>query len=362
MFTGSGMPMRFADLDGTIIDCYQSPTVMTDESQLDISFNINTLLDNAIGATGYYGVFSMNMHTDSAIHTGSDAIIAAAQFRQIPVVSAKQMLTWVDNRNGTVFGPMTWLNSKLSFTITTSAHNLQAMVPVNSADGSLIDITQNGISIPFTPQTIKGIAYGFFAAQTAGYVAIYSSTSLPVTLINFTATKQADDALLTWTTTMEENNKGFEIQRSTDNSPWTVIGFVAGAGNSETKRDYKYLDMNLPAGTYYYRLRQIDLNGHAQFSKIVPLTFGDNQALDLKQNRPNPLVSGTTIDMIIPRAGRVELSLYDQMGRPIQLLMDEYKTPGTYSIQVNRNGLSSGIYYYKMNALGQTIVRKMTIL
>ena len=362
MFTGSGMPMRFADLDGTIIDCYQSPTVITDESEQDIPFNISTLLDNAVGANGYYGVFSMNMHTDSAIHTGSDAIIAAAQSRQIPIVSAKQMLTWIDNRNGTVFGPMTWLNDTLRFTITTSAHNLQAMVPMNSADGSLLDVKQNGVSIPFTTQTIKGIAYGFFAAQTAGFDAIYSSTPLPVTLIDFRATKQGDNALLDWTTTMEENNKGFEIQRSSDNSPWEVIGFVAGAGNSETRKDYKYLDMNLSAGTYYYRLRQIDLNGHSVLSKIVQVTFGGNDVLELKQNRPNPLQSTTTIDMVIPRAGRVELILYDQMGRPIQQLMDQFKTPGTYSIQVNRNGLSSGIYYYKMNALGQSIVKKMTVL
>jgi hypothetical protein len=304
----------------------------------------------------------MNMHTDSAIHTGSDLITAAAQARQLPVVSAKQMLNWVDNRNGTVFGNMTWLNSRLSFTVTTSAHNLRAMVPANSADGSLIDVTENGISIPFTLQTIKGIPYGFFAASTNSYVAIYSSTALPVTLINFTVTKQGDDALLNWSTTMEVNNRGFEIQRSSDNSSWADIGFVAGAGNSETKRDYQYLDKDLPAGTYYYRLRQIDLDGRTQFSKIVQITFSGGLSLELMQNRPNPFNSSSTIDIVIPRPGRVQLMIYDQMGRPIQQLMDEYKTPGTYNIQVNRNGLSSGIYYYKMDALGQSLVKKMTIL
>ena len=362
MFTGSGMPMRFADLDGTIIDCYQSPTVITDESGQDIAQNINTLLDNAIGSAGYYGVFTMNMHTDTAIHTGSDAIIASAQARQIPVVSAKQMLNWVDNRNNTVFGPMTWLNNQLSFTLTTSAHNLQAMVPFNSATGELIQVTQNGLPIPFTLQTIKGIQYGIFAAATNSYVAIYNSVPLPITLLNFTVTQQGDNALLKWTTTMEQNNKGFEVQRSTDQFGWTAIGFVNGAGNSETSRDYQYLDQNLPAGTYYYRLRQVDLNGHSTLSKVLDITFGGSMALELMQNRPNPVNNSTIIDIVIPKSGRVQLMLYDQMGRPVQTLMDEEKLPGTYSIQVNRNGLSSGIYYYKMNALGQSIVRKMTIL
>jgi hypothetical protein len=361
MFTGSGMPMRFADLDGTIVDCYQSPTVVTDESGQDIAFNISTLLDNAIGTAGYYGVFTMNMHTDTAIHTGSDAIIAAAQARQIPVISAKQMLTWVDNRNSTVFGPMTWLNNQLSFRLTTLAHNLQAMVPFNSATGQLIQVTQNGLSIPFSNQTIKGIQYGIFAASTSNYVAIYNSVPLPITLLNFSVLKQGDDALLLWSTTMEENNKGFEIQRSTDQSSWTPIGFVNGAVNSQTQKNYQYLDPNLPAGTYYYRLKQVDLDGRSSISNVVDVTFTGSMVLELMQNRPNPFNSSTTINMVIPKAGRVQLILYDQIGRPVQTLMDEEKTPGTYSVQVNRNGLSSGIYYYRLNALGTSIVKKMTI-
>ena len=219
---------------------------------------------------GYYGAFVMNMHTDTAIHTGSDAIVSAAVARGVPVVSAKQMLEWLDNRNNTSFGPMTWVNNDLSFTITTSAHNLSAMVPQFSATGQLIKVTEGGNSIGFDVQTIKGIPYGVFSASSKAYVATYSATPLPVTLLNFTATKQgSDDALLKWTTTMEENNKGFEILRSTDASSWTVIGFVTGAGNSQTEINYQYTDKNLSSGTYYYKLRQVDFDNNSVFSKIA---------------------------------------------------------------------------------------------
>ena len=88
LFTGSGMPMRFADMNGTLIDCYQAPTQMPDESGMDIKNGINTLLDNAINK-GYYGAFVMNMHTDTAMHIGSDQIITAALIRQIPVITCK---------------------------------------------------------------------------------------------------------------------------------------------------------------------------------------------------------------------------------------------------------------------------------
>ena len=105
-FTGSGMPMRFADSDGSLIDVYQATTQMTDESDITYSTHINTLLDNAIGAPGYYGVVTANMHTDSANHPGQQTIIASAMAKGVPVVSARQMLTWLDGRNGSSFdGP-----------------------------------------------------------------------------------------------------------------------------------------------------------------------------------------------------------------------------------------------------------------
>ena len=104
LFTGSGMPMRFADTDGAMIDVYQAVTQMTDESGQTYPFTIDTLLDRATGPLGYYGAFTANMHTDSADRAGADAIVASAQTRGVPVVSARQMLDWLDGRNGSAFG------------------------------------------------------------------------------------------------------------------------------------------------------------------------------------------------------------------------------------------------------------------
>jgi len=115
-FTGSGMPQRFADLDGTMIDVYQATTQMTDESGQSYPFTIDTLLDRALGTQGYYGVFTANMHTDSASSAGSDAIVASAQSRGVPIVSGRQMLTWLDGRNGSSFGSIAWSGGTLNFT------------------------------------------------------------------------------------------------------------------------------------------------------------------------------------------------------------------------------------------------------
>ena len=108
-----GMPMRFADLDGSMIDVYQATTQMTDESGITYSTHINTLLDNAIGAPGYYGVVTANMHTDNPNHPGQQTIVNAAIARGVPVVSAQQMLTWLDGRNGSSFGSLSWAGNSL---------------------------------------------------------------------------------------------------------------------------------------------------------------------------------------------------------------------------------------------------------
>lgn len=185
MFTGSGMPMRFAKTDGSLIDCYQVTTQMTDESNISYAAFCDALLDKAIGAAGYYGVFCANMHTDNASSTGSDAIIASAQARQIPVVSARQMLDWLDGRNNSSFGSITWNSNQLNFTITnnTGLHQLKAMLPVQSATATLTSITRNGNPVAYTISTIKGISYAFFDALAGDYQADYTTCIPPTAVI-----------------------------------------------------------------------------------------------------------------------------------------------------------------------------------
>lgn len=176
-FTGSGMPMRFANLDGSIIDVYQAATQMTDESQQSFPFTINTLLDRATGAEGYYGAFTANMHTDSVSSSGSESIVASALSRGVPIVSARQMLVWLDGRNRSSFGSIAWGANTLSFTVTAGAgaNGLTGMIPVNSVGGSLSGITRNGSSMAYTTETIKGVQYALFPSTSGAYQASYVS-------------------------------------------------------------------------------------------------------------------------------------------------------------------------------------------
>ncbi len=92
------MPMRFADLDGALIDVYHAATQMTDESGQQYPNTVDTLLDRALGAEGYYGVYTVNAHTDIAQIPEADAVVASALARGVPIVTSRQMLDWLDGR------------------------------------------------------------------------------------------------------------------------------------------------------------------------------------------------------------------------------------------------------------------------
>ena len=97
---GGGFPMRFADTDGSIVDVYQQNTNMNDEAGQAYPATVNALLDNAVGANGYYGAFGVNIHTDNAApNANNEAIVTSAQARDVPIVSYRQLLEWTDGRN-----------------------------------------------------------------------------------------------------------------------------------------------------------------------------------------------------------------------------------------------------------------------
>jgi fibronectin type 3 domain-containing protein len=174
---GGGFPMRFADLDGTQIDIYQQNTNMTDESGQAYPATATALLDNAVGANGYYGVFGANMHTDNpAPHGGAEAIVAAAQARGVPVISYKQLLDWVDGRNNSTIRGMDWDNGVFTFstTIGAGARGLQTLLPTQGPAGTLSALTCGGSPKPYTLETIKGIQYAMFDTVTGACRATYS--------------------------------------------------------------------------------------------------------------------------------------------------------------------------------------------
>ncbi len=175
---------------------------MTDESDQSYPLHIDTLLDRALGPEGYYGVFTANMHTDTAVHPGSEAIVASAQSRGVPIVSAQQMLDWLDGRNGSSFANLTWNGTTLSFTVSVGAgaNGLQMLVPAQAAVGPITGVTRNGAPVGYTLQTVKGVSYATVTAAAGSYQVQYAVDTTPPAISGLTAAAGSTSATITWTT------------------------------------------------------------------------------------------------------------------------------------------------------------------
>ena len=267
MFTGSGMPMRFADLDGSLIDVYQAATQMTDESGITYSSHIATLLDNAIGAPGYYGAFTMNMHTDNSSHPGAQTVVAAAIARGVPVVSARQMLQWLDGRNASSFGDLTWNGGTLTFDIGVgaNANGLQGMLPVDGPTGELQSLSRNAGAVPFTRQTIKGIEYAVFSAAAGGYTAVYAADTTAPIISDVAADAHGDGtATITWTT---DESSDSVVHYGTS----SALGQTASTPGDVTAHSVTLTGLTANT-TYHFRVSSTDGNANAAESPIAPAT------------------------------------------------------------------------------------------
>ncbi len=269
LFTGSAMPMRFADLDGTTIDVYQAATQMTDESEQTYPFTADTLLDRALGPLGYYGVFTANHHTDSATIPQSDATVASAIARNVPVVSAKQMLDWLDGRNGSSFGSIAWNAGNLTFTIDAQpgANGLTAMVPSHANGGVLSGIIRDGAPVTFDVQFVKGVEYAFFSAASGNYLATYFVDVTPPAISGVAATPGLENtAAITWTTD-EPADSRVDFGLSPDGLTGTAASALSVTSHSVTLAGLS------PSTTYYFRVTSTDGAGNTATTEAGSFTM-----------------------------------------------------------------------------------------
>ena len=130
------------------------------------------------------------------------------------------------------------------------------------------------------------------ASAVPGVVTIIFSNSLPVNLISFTATATGTSARLNWSTSQEVNSSYFEIERSSDGISYTTIGKVKASGNSSLRLDYNFTDNATLAGSNFYRLKQVDVDGKIQYSQVRLIKFDQSEFVVVY---PNPSVNEAKI-------------------------------------------------------------------
>ena len=188
--------------------------------------------------------------------------------------------------------------------------------------------------------------------------------TLPVELTSFTSSVDKNTVYLNWETESEINNKGFDIERKVKGtSMWQKVGFVEGKGNSNQNADYSFTDSKLNTGKYNYRLKQIDFNGNIKYHNLTGDVFiGVPNNSNLSQNYPNPFNPVTKIDYQIPVNAKVTIKIYNQLGQKVANLIEENKEAGYYTTEFDGSNLSSGVYFYKLEAGTFNDVKRMVLI
>jgi hypothetical protein len=243
-----------------------------------------------------------------------------------------------------------WLNRPLGNTATTDMKNA---------------LTQGWFAVGIVDFDFSASYYVYFqgwAEANRPYLRVNYCYIVPVELTSFAAASNGSDVDLSWTTATETNNQGFKIERMTVGGAFEEVGYVAGFGTTTEPNAYSFVDSKLEAGSYTYRLKQVDFGGTFTYSNEVNVEVEIPLVYALEQNYPNPFNPSTTIKYSIAEDGFVKLVIYSMLGEEVTTLVNTQQKAGRYEVNFNAAGLSSGVYVYRIEAANYISSKKLILM
>jgi hypothetical protein len=310
--------------------------------------------------------------------------IANNQFREIATNSSGLLAyykmtnnsgtTVTDNtgngRNGTLVNSVVWQtstvtknsNGTLSSNQTITAGNAPNDITLTDAPYSNIQWQQSTNNVSFnnisgavsstlssaqmgTPAETRyyraslSNGYGTFDLSDVVTVTVQPAT-LPVTWVFFRGNSHANGIQLQWETSSEINADRFEVEHSLNGTRWTMLEAVqsTGGNNGSSGHQRYQIQHNQPKnGSNYYRIKQIDLDGKFEYSKIIRVEFQSQSVIE--KIFPNPVLNGRFYVELIQET---EVGIYSPSG---QLIKKQKMAAGLQSIDVS--GWKKGLYWVK---------------
>ncbi len=213
--------------------------------------------------------------------------------------------------------------------------------------GNTGDISNYAVNINLSGSLSLGAHYLYIRSKQnpwsiTSVVPFTAASSVPVTWMFVKAQVANNKTLVSWATAQESNTQKFEIEHSKDGRSFSKVGEVAAAGNSSSIRNYNFTHGQPASGFNYYRIKQIDLDGHFKYSAVVTVLKRD----DLLQTMvaPNPVKDllhvVETKDVYVNRA-----EIYNTAG---SLVMRKTINNNVQVYSLPVNNLASGSYMLKV--------------
>jgi hypothetical protein len=179
----------------------------------------------------------------------------------------------------------------------------------------------------------------------------------------FDAKAQREGVEIRWELSSDEPMDGYVLYRREDRNG-APIDIAHGAVKGVTD---SYIDTDVePGKTYAYELLIHASGGNDYRSQVATATMAKLE-LRLSQNVPNPFNPQTTIGYDLPSSAYVRLMIFDVNGHLVRTLVDDQQTPGSRNVVWTGrddagNPVSSGVYFYVLDAGKQRLTRKLVLL
>jgi hypothetical protein len=207
----------------------------------------------------------------------------------------------------------------------------QIYMSMSSGNNKLYRLDNNSTLTYLTTFTSDGVGADLTSCN-------FPFNILPVTWQSFSATLESNKSvLLTWQVSSEVNNKGYNVQRSTDGSTFYDLGFVANSGSTASTIDYDFTDNNPVLGNNFYRIEEVDFDGTVKYSalKTISIPGATNGSTNVW---PNPARSNIYINNN-ENDNNVKMQIIDPLGKLVAA-----NTLHTGKNEINIANLPAGTY------------------
>ncbi|MFZ1730441.1 MAG: plastocyanin/azurin family copper-binding protein [Bacteroidota bacterium] len=318
---------------GSIAGSY-TPLTLTNTGTTD-QFSVavkNNVLSNGTGGTALgSSVVAKTWFITESVNGGSNAGITFQWNASDELPSFNRSLCYVGHHDGAAWQP------------------LQATGPAGGGD-------------PYNRNATGVTAFSPFAIGDG-------ASPLPVEYRSLSAQVRGEIVAIVWETEREINSRGFSVERSSSQTgKWTSLQFVESRGASRLPSTYEYLDHPPAAGVWYYRLKQVDMDGSQQYSSVLRADIGTVQrSLAIESAWPNPLRLSNSADAGVTftnaEGGHAVLTIRNILGQLVALIYDgTVEAGGRTTARFNPAALSPGVYLYRLELGAQVAHHRIVVV
>ena len=217
------------------------------------------------------------------------------------------------------------------------------------------DVNQKGGQESVTINALAGTSYkvrvysfGPNLSDRGSFTISAAGSPLPISLVNFKGEHAGNNNVLSWSTTSEINNRGFEVQYSFNGKDFKDLGFVNSLKNSNTNAlsNYQFTDSKNVGGNEYYRLMQVDKDGKFNYSNVVLIKGNQINALSLNAVYPNPAKDKLNLIISSPANNNINVIITDLAGKIVKRQSFSILNGGN-SLDFDVSALPAGSYFVK---------------